>query len=129
MMHWTRNNDDVRLRAHFETLRGERNAQAGTYHATVGAAAARNATRGRRRILSVAIAASAPLVIAVVLVGQERASARAAAAAAARIEPLVAWRSPTASLLETPYTDWLRTTPTLGGSVIKVTSTYSGGTQ
>jgi hypothetical protein len=118
--------DDVGLRACFALLRAERTARAGAFDATLHAAASRAQRRRTTARLPIAILAGAPLVIAIVLVGRQRADARAAAAVAARIEPLVEWRSPTETLLQTPYYDWLRAPPALHASVIMVHSPDSG---
>ena len=121
------------LAKRFGELRGRRERAARSY--TVGVAVARGRIRDRARgiwlkkRLTVALATALPLVTVLVAQRREQAREREAAELAREAASMLAWQSPTATLLNNAYADWLGTTPSLSASIVDPTPLPTGGSQ
>lgn len=105
-------NDD-QLRRIFAELRQREQGPVPPFARVWEAAAARTGRRPSRVRWAVAACAAAAVVVAVILLHRKSGSDFAAAT------QLVAWRSPTATLLRVSGDDILRTVPSVGASLMR----------
>jgi hypothetical protein len=100
------NTHDDELRARFQSLRGEREALAGSFRTPHASGRVR-----RRHPLLLATAAIPALIAVFVYASYFSSSARERRVVRAVAE-MMAWRSPTDTLLYNAYAEWFATTPT-----------------
>ena len=105
---------DDDLRARFDALRRVEAAAAPDFDAVI----AKPAARHRRIVLPATVAAAAAVML---VAGLRFAASRSSdSITVSPSEPsLLAWRSPTASLLQTPGRELLQTVPTLKSSLLQ----------
>jgi len=102
------NTHDDELRTRFQTLRAEREEQAGSFRAPHASGRMR-----RRHPLLLATAAALPALIGVTIYSVYFSQAAHERRVVRDIAELITWRSPTDTLLYNAYADWLSVTPSL----------------
>jgi hypothetical protein len=109
-------NDDQDLRSRFAALRQ----LDGATVPDVDAIVARRPTRRPRRVLLPATIAAAAAIVLIVAGVRFTASEPSVSISVSPAEPsILAWRSPTASLLQTPGRELLQTTPTVESALLR----------
>ena len=107
--------DDQDLRSRFIALRRLDGATVPDVDSIV---ARRRTRRPRRAVLPAALAAAAAIVL--LIAGLRFAASRPTIAISVSSEPsILAWRSPTASLLQTPGRELLQSMPTVESSLLR----------